>query len=112
MRIGFTAKGADWESKVDARFGRADYLLVYDESEDTFQVLDNTSMKEQEHGVGPGTASRLFNMKADVLITGNGPGDNAAGILRKAKVEIYTGAGDMSIKEAYDQYKNKSLNKF
>lgn len=112
MRIGFTAKGTDWESKIDPRFGRADYLLVYNESDDNLQVLDNTSMKEQEHGVGPGTASKLFNMQAEVLITGNGPGDNAASILRKAKVDIYTGAEGMSIKEAYESYKSKSLNIF
>ncbi len=112
MRIGFTAKGKDWSSDIDPRFGRAEYLLVYDESEDVLHVNDNQEMKEQEHGVGPGTASKLFDMQADVLITGNGPGGNAAAILQKAKVKIFTGAEGMSIREAYENYRNKKLINF
>jgi predicted Fe-Mo cluster-binding NifX family protein len=112
MKIGFTAKGTSWDAKIDPRFGRAEYLLIFDEEKDQFLYLDNYAMKEKEHGVGPGTASKLFNLGAQVLITGNGPGENAAGILQKAGVEIYTGADGMKIEEAYTRYKNNELNKF
>jgi len=69
-------------------------------------------MSEQAHGVGPGTASKLFEMGAEVLITGNGPGENAAEILRKAKIEIYTGAGEMNVKKAYEAFQANKLNRF
>ncbi len=31
MKIAFTAKGRDWDSMIDPRFGRTDYIVVYDE---------------------------------------------------------------------------------
>ncbi len=112
MKIGFTAKGKEWDSAIDPRFGRAEYLLVYDDEKDELSSYDNTGMSEQAHGVGPGTASKLFEMGAEVLITGNGPGENAAEILRKAKIEIYTGAGELSVRKAYENYQTNVLIKF
>lgn len=112
MRIGFTAQGPAWGADIDARFGRTKYLLVYDEEKDELLVHDNTSMSEQQHGAGPGTASKLFELNVNVLITGNGPGSNAAGLLEKAGVKIYTGAGELNVKEAYEHYKNKKLHHF
>jgi len=109
MRIGFTAKGTGWDSHIDARFGRARFLLVFDDERDELNVFDNTAMAEQQHGAGPGTAKKLFDMKANVLITGNGPGDNAANILKKAGIEIFTGAEGLSIEDAYKHYTNKKL---
>jgi predicted Fe-Mo cluster-binding NifX family protein len=112
MKIGFTAKGTHWDAEMDPRFGRAEYLLIYDEEKDELMSSDNSAMKEKAHGVGPGTASILFKLGAQVLITGNGPGENAAGILKKAGIEIYTGADGMKIEEAYTRYKNNELNEF
>ena len=64
------------------------------------------------HGAGPQTAKKLFDLHPDVLITGNGPGGNAASVLQKASLEIFTGAGDMTVKEAYEAYKNGNLTQF
>lgn len=111
MRISFTAKGPDWDSEMDLRFGRAEYLLVYDEATEEFSSYDNGDLKNQAHGAGPKTAQKLFEMKADILLTGNGPGGNAAGILKKAGVVIYTGTEEVSVRQAYDAYKNNKLNK-
>lgn len=111
MRIAFTTKGDQWDSKMDPRFGRAAYLLVYDEEKDNMEVYDNKS-RADEHGVGPGTAKVLFDMKAEILVTGNGPGGNAASVLERAGVKIFTGAGHMRVKEAYENYKNNMLTKF
>ncbi len=48
---------------------------------------------------------------AGVLITGNGPGGNAATVLQTMGTEIYVGAGDMTVKEAYEAYQNGTLKK-
>jgi len=109
MKIGFTSKGDHWDAEIDPRFGRAAYLLVYDDGSEIIKSYNNEIMKEREHGAGPGTASKLIDMKTDVLITGNGPGDNAKTILTKGKIEIYIGADGMSIQEAYNNYKNDKL---
>ena len=31
MKIAFTSKGTNWDSMIDPRFGRTEFLLVYDE---------------------------------------------------------------------------------
>ncbi len=112
MKIAFTAKGTDWDAPMDARFGRAEYLLVYDEDTKTFAQFDNRAIKDAAHGAGPQTAQNLFEMHPDVLITGNGPGGNAATVLEKAGIKIYIGAGDKTIKEAYTAYQNNQLKEF
>ena len=112
MKIGFTAKGTDWDAMIDARFGRARYLIVYDDTADELKVHDNKANSEQTHGAGPGTAKKLFEMQADILITGNGPGENAANILQRAGITVYTGAEGLNIKEAYDHYIKSKLNQF
>lgn len=102
----------DWNAMMDPRFGRADFLLIYDEEKDVFKYLDNRDIEKEAHGAGPKTAQKIFDLGADVIITGNGPGGNASAVLEKAGVEIFVGAGNMNVKEAYQAYENKTLEKF
>ena len=112
MRIAFTTKGTNWDSMMDPRFGRTEFLLVYDEEQSELLHFDNRAIENEDHGAGPKTAQALFDLHADVLITGNGPGGNAAAILENLGVTSYIGAGQLSVKEAYNAYKNKELKKF
>lgn len=112
MKIAFTSKGVEWDSNIDPRFGRAEYLLVYDDGKDEFTHYDNRAIANEAHGAGPLTAQKLFELKPDVLITGNGPGGNAAAVLGKTGMEIYIGAGEMNVKQAYEAYQKGSLAKF
>lgn len=112
MKIAFTAKGTEWDSKMDPRFGRTEYILVYDDEKDELISFDNREIENEAHGAGPKTSQKLFEMGAQVLITGNGPGGNAATVLEKANVEIFIGVGDLNVREAYESYKNKELKKF
>lgn len=109
MKILFTAKGITWDDQMDPRFGRADYLLVFDEKSEELTVVDNREQSEQEHGAGPRTAQKVVDVKPDVVITGNGPGGNASRALETAPLEMYVGAGEMSIKEAYEAFKAGKL---
>ncbi len=112
MKIAFTAKGKDWSSSMDPRFGRTEYFLIYDEEKDKIEFIDNSEANQEAHGAGPKTAQKLFDLGAQVLITGNGPGGNAASVLDKMELKIYIGAGDMTVKAAYEAYKNNQLKKF
>ncbi|MDZ7796674.1 MAG: NifB/NifX family molybdenum-iron cluster-binding protein [Candidatus Marinimicrobia bacterium] len=112
MKIAFTSKGKDWDAQMDPRFGRTEYFFIFDEENGGSRVVDNTDIKNEAHGAGPKTAQRLFEEKADVLITGNGPGGNAASVLEKAGIRIYTDAGNMQVKEAYEAYKKGDLKQF
>jgi len=112
MRIAFTAKGTEWNSPIDERFGRTEYLVIYDEDKGELTSVNNTSIENEAHGAGPKTAQKLFELSPDVLITGNGPGGNAASVLEKANIDCYVGAAQKTIKEAYNAYKNNKLSKF
>lgn len=112
MKIAFTTKGTSWDSPIDPRFGRTEYILVYDDEKDEFISFDNRDIENEAHGAGPKTSQKLFELGANVLITGNGPGGNAAAVLEKAGVESYIGAGDMTVKQAFEAYQNNQLKKF
>ncbi|MCB5231103.1 MAG: NifB/NifX family molybdenum-iron cluster-binding protein [Candidatus Cloacimonas sp.] len=111
MKIVFTATGTGWEDKIDPRFGRAEYLLIFDEDTNKMINIDNRNIQSVEHGAGSKTAQLLFEHKPDVLITGNGPGGNALNLLSRLKINIYVGAAGMTVQEAYDAYKNNKLKK-
>ena len=109
MKIIFTSSGESWDSMIDPRFGRTDFILLYNEETDELSSIDNRDIKDVAHGAGPKTAEKIFGLKADILITGNGPGANAASILRKLPLKIFVKAGGMTIREAYEAYKNNKL---
>ena len=112
MKLVFTTQGADWESPMDPRFGRTQFFFVYDEESEEVQTYDNSAIENEAHGAGPRTAQKLSEFNAQVLITGNGPGRNAATVLQTTGAEIYVGASNMTVREAYKAYKNGDLIKF
>ncbi len=109
MKIVFTAKGGNWDSPMDARFGRMEMLVVYDEENNKLESVSNNETDAMEHGAGLQTAKKVLDLNPDVIITGNGAGQKALDILKKSNVKMYIGAGDMSIKEAYEAFKNNKL---
>lgn len=109
MKIAFTTTGEGWDAAIDPRFGRTDFIFVYDEEKDESQLIDNRSVSQMEHGVGPKTAQMINDLGAGIVITGNGPGGNAATVLNQMNVKVYIRAGGMSVKEAYEAYKQGKL---
>jgi predicted Fe-Mo cluster-binding NifX family protein len=112
MKIAFATQETGWDSLIDPRFGRTQFLLCYDEEKDELISVDNRAIEQEAHGAGPKTAQKLFELNPDILITGNGPGGNAAVVLDKTNIDIYTGAGEMTVKEAYEAYKSNRLTRF
>ena len=109
MKIAFTAKGTNWNSQMDPRFGRTEFIVIYDEEKDELSSFDNRTVEGVAHGSGPQTAQKLFDLNPDVLITGNGPGGNAAKVLEQTEIKIFIGAGNMTIKQAYEAFKDNKL---
>jgi len=112
MKIAFTTKGIYWDSIMDSRFGRTEYILVYDDEKNELTIFDNRAISNEAHGAGPRTAQKLFELNPDILITGNGPGGNAATVINQADIRVFIGAGEMTVKDAYEKYKNDELEKF
>jgi len=109
MKIAFTSAGTNWDDTIDPRFGRTAYIVVYDEEKDTLSFVDNRQIMQVAHGAGPQTAQKIFELMPQVLITGNGPGGNAEAILKQMQLQVYTGAGNMTLREAYNAYKTNQL---
>ena len=112
MKIALTAKGTEWDSMMDPRFGRTEFILLYDDEKKELSHYDNRAVERIAHGAGPQTAKKLFELNPDILLTGNGPGGNAAAVLKNSPVKVFVGAGDMTVKEALEAYKNGLLNSF
>jgi predicted Fe-Mo cluster-binding NifX family protein len=112
MKIAFTTKGTEWDSMMDPRLGRTEFILLYDDETGEFSHYDNRAIEHTSHGAGPQTVQKLFELNPDILITGNGPGGNAAAALRNAPMKIYIGAGEKTVKEALSAYKNGELMSF
>lgn len=112
MKIAFTTKGTDWNSRMDPRFGRTEFILVYDNERIALSHFDNRGISNIAHGAGPQTAKKLFELNPDVLITGNGPGGNAATVLEKAGMKIFIGASEMNVKQALEAYQKGELKEF
>lgn len=109
MKIVFTAKGTGWDAPMDPRFGRTEYLVSYDDQTDLLEPHSNQEARNQAHGAGPHAARKLAELGGSVLITGNGPGGNAARVLEAAAVEVYLGAGSLTVREAYQAYREGRL---
>jgi len=109
MKIAFTSTGTSWDSKIDSRFGRTEFFIIYDEETQEFQSVDNSAVKNEAHGAGTATAQKIFELKPDVLITGNGPGENAATALKQINMRIFVNAHNLTVKEAYEGYKKGEL---
>lgn len=112
MKIAFTSKGTTMESEMDPRFGRTSYILIHDTETGNNDIVDNTDTANDGHGAGPKTAQRMLETGATVLVTGNGPGGNAASVLEKKGIDIYIGAADLTIEEALAKYRTDSLTHF
>jgi predicted Fe-Mo cluster-binding NifX family protein len=110
MKIAFTTKGKGWDAVIDPRFGRTEYLVILDEESGKMDSIDNSGVSEHAHGAGPMTAQAITEKNVQIVVTGNGPGGNAERVISTAGIKVFTGAGEMTVKEAYDAYKKGKLN--
>ncbi|MCD6181345.1 MAG: NifB/NifX family molybdenum-iron cluster-binding protein [Candidatus Cloacimonetes bacterium] len=104
MKILFTAQGTGWDAKVDPRFGRCPWLVVVDSETNELTAVDNSDSSEEAHGAGPKTSRKVVELAPAVIITGNGPGGNAATVLEMLDAKIVTGAAGKTLKEAYEAF--------
>ncbi len=94
-------------SIIDHRFGRAVYFLILDEDGKLIKSIRNSGSYEMR-GAGVAAAQSLINENVDVLISNN-IGPNALRILSESQVEIFSAPTGISIKQAFDEWKNKKL---
>lgn len=93
MKIAISSTGTGLESQVDPRFGRAAYIIIYDNATDeVVQVIDNTESANVAHGAGINAATVVANAGAQSLITGQ-VGPKAQAVLEQAGISVFPFAG-------------------
>ena len=102
MKIVVTAQGAEMESPVDPRFGRAKYFVLVDTDTGQHQAHDNAQNLNAAQGAGIQAAQTVAKLGVEAVLTGH-VGPRAFATLTAANVAIHTGASG-TVKEAIEQF--------
>jgi len=107
MKLAITAQGADLDSPVDPRFGRARYFLLVDSETGDCTAQDNTQNFNALQGAGIQAAQNIVGAGAEAVVTGH-VGPKAFATLQAAKIQIHTGASGTA-REALEQFRAGKL---
>jgi predicted Fe-Mo cluster-binding NifX family protein len=107
MKIAVTSQGPTPDSVIDAHFGRAPLIMVYDDQTDMWECLNNAHNSSYVEGAGIQSAAHVHSAGCQVLLCGH-CGPKAFQALKKAGVTIYTIAGG-TVGTAVDSFKRAEL---
>ena len=100
----FPCSEANWDSKLDERFGRANGFAIYNDENEALKFIENVD-KDGGHGVGIKVAQLVISEGANA-VAANGPiGPKAMELLTAADIKTHTDLGNVSLKEAYEKIK-------
>ncbi|MBN1869795.1 MAG: NifB/NifX family molybdenum-iron cluster-binding protein [Candidatus Omnitrophica bacterium] len=108
MVICITAEGKTLDSKVDSRFGRSTYFILYDTETGNVEAVENPNI-QFSGGAGIQSAQLMITKGVKAVVTGN-VGPNAFGVLTQAGIDAYVGANG-PVREAIDHFKSGKLKK-
>ena len=103
MKIAITSMGAKLEDKVDPRFGRCHYFILFDTDTNKFEAMENTGAQGMG-GVGIQSGQIMSDKGVETVLTGS-CGPNAFQTLQAAGIKVITGASG-TVQEAVDKYKS------
>lgn len=107
MIVAVTATGNKPSDRIDDRFGRASYLVIYDFETGTFTAHDNAEQAEAVQGAGVQTALLVSSLGADVLLTSH-CGPKAHTVLEEAGISIFS-CPDGTVAEAVEAWAAERL---
>ena len=108
MKILFTAKGTDWNTEPDNRFGRGHFFLVYDEEKKELTWHSNEENVNAGHGAGIQAAQKAINLGADVIISAE-LGPKAMQTIQHGNCKLLKADDSKTIRELYNKYKEGKL---
>lgn len=107
MKIAISASSNSIEGKVDQRFGRSAYFIVFDTDSEDWEAIENPG-SHASGGAGVQAAQIVANSGATVIISGGHYGPSAHAALSAAGVEMLS-AGTIAIKEAIAKFQAGEL---
>ncbi len=102
MKIAITSMGAKLEDKVDPRFGRCHYFILFDTDTNKSEAIENTGAQGMG-GVGIQSGQIMADKGVETVLTGS-CGPNAFQTLQAAGIKVITGVNG-TVQEAIDKYK-------
>ena len=108
MKIAFSTYGDNWREQIDIRFGRAGGFFIVETDTDETSFIDNKENVDSAQGAGTSSAQVIVDSGVKELITGK-VGPKAGEVLKAGGIKVLGGVGYVSIKEAYELYKNGKL---
>lgn len=103
MKIAITSTGAKLEDKVDTRFGRCRYFILFDTDTNKFEAMENTGAQGMG-GVGIQSGQIMADKGVETVLTGS-CGPNAFKTLQAAGIKVITGVTG-TVQEAIDKFKS------
>jgi len=106
MKIAITSMGAKLEDKVDPRFGRCHYFILFDTDTNKFEAIENTGAQGMG-GIGIQSGQIMADKEVKIVLTGS-CGPNAFQTLQAAGIKVITGASG-TVQQAVDKFKSGEL---
>lgn len=103
MKILITSHGSNFLDGFDFRFGRCEYLIIYDTELNIFNSIKNEA-KALEVGAGEEVAKKVKDLKVDLVLTGR-LGPKARKIIRKLNIEVQFVEGE-TVAEVVKDYQS------
>lgn len=107
MKIMISSEGQDLSSRVDGRFGRAKWFILYDTETERFESFSNEQVLNLPQGAGVQAAGHVLDRKPDVVLTGH-CGPKAFRTLKAGGAKVIVGATG-TVKEAIDSFNKGEL---
>ena len=106
MKIALPVTSNEENCVLDNRFGRGSFYFIFDNSNDSFEIVDNPA-RQARGGAGIQAVEYLISKGVgSVIVPEMGP--NAERVLRSANISVFQGE-NLPAKELIDKWKNKSL---
>ncbi len=107
MKIAITVQTDNTNPALEARFGRAPWIAVYDSDTSSSSIIDNRTIANFSQGAGIKCATSIVKLGISAVITGQ-VGPKALAVLRSGSVTVYTGATGL-LWDAIEQYQESTL---
>ncbi len=105
MKIAITSTGNNLESKLDQRFGRCSYFVIYDNETEGMEFIPNPN-KDAAEGAGPASVQLIASRDVRKIISGEF-GMKIKSLLDSLKVQlVMLKDPDRSIREIIAMLKN------
>jgi predicted Fe-Mo cluster-binding NifX family protein len=69
MKVAITSSGSDLQSKIDRRFGRCKYFVIYDTITKSLEFIPNPNINAEE-GAGPASVKIIAEKEVGKVISG------------------------------------------